>query len=59
VPQPAQSLCGSFGSPQWEQFEKDVGVNASCARLFLVREWECRLLGNAISTSETIIYSLK
>jgi hypothetical protein len=52
VPQPAQSLCGSFGSPQWEQLEKEVGVNASCDRLFLVREWECRLLGNAISTSE-------
>jgi len=38
VPQPAQSLCGCFGSPQWEQLEKDMGANASWERLFLVRE---------------------
>ena len=48
MPQLAQRRCGSFGSPQFSQLAIDGGVNASCERRFLVREWECLLFGKAI-----------
>jgi hypothetical protein len=47
VPQPPQRRCASFGSPHLGQLETDAGVNASWARLFLVREWECLRFGKA------------